>query len=87
MATKKATKKPAASPRGNTYTLTATGKKHLADVSGQGALIRDTIAKHQPITAAEVSTRLPKVPKPNIAFYLSVWKGDGFVKFGTKKSK
>jgi hypothetical protein len=77
---------------GNTYVLTASGKKDLADVSGQGAIIRDTIARHQPITAAEITSRVGKALKtPNpgrtVSFYLCVWKGDGFVKFGAKKSK
>lgn len=78
--------------RGNSYVLTATGKKHLADVSGQGALIRDTIAKHGPITASGIVERIGKAlksatPAKNIAFYLCVWKADGFVKFEPKHSK
>jgi hypothetical protein len=85
MATKKKSAKAAIS-RGNSYILTATGKKHLADVSGQGAQIRDTLkASRVPLTAAQLSERLPKMPKPNIAFYLSTWKADGFVKFSGKK--
>lgn len=76
-------KKKPTSTRGNTYTLTATGKKHLADIGGQGGQIRDLLAKRS-ITAADIGKSLPKIPKPNIAYYLSVWKADGFVKFGAK---
>lgn len=77
------------STRGNTYVLTPQGKKHLADVSGQGAIIRDTLARHQPITAAAINARCGKALKSksaltNIGFYLSIWKSDGFVKFGPK---
>jgi len=84
------TSKKAKTARGNTYVLTPTGKKHLADVSGQGAIIRDTISRHQPITAAQIVDRVgkslkSKTPAKNIAFYLCIWKADGFVKFGAKK--
>ena len=90
MATKKSTTTTA--QRGNSYVLTATGKKHLAEVSGQGALIRDTVAKHGPITASGIVERISKAlksatPAKNIAFYLCIWKADGFVKFGPKRSK
>ena len=86
MATKKKSASKAAASRGNSYLLTATGKKHLADVSGQGAQIRDTLkASRTPLTAAQIRERLPKIPKENIAFYLSTWKADGFVKFSGKK--
>lgn len=82
MATKKA-----ASVRGNTYVLTAAGKKSLADVNGQGALIRDILASKGPLTAAEIVTRAgknlkSKTPAKNVAFYLCIWKADGFVKYG-----
>lgn len=88
MKAKKAPKN--SSVRGNTYSLTATGTKHLADVSGQGALIRDCISKHGPLTAAAIVERIGKAlksatPAKNVAFYLCVWKADGFVKFGAKK--
>lgn len=97
MATKKSTKKgvkkasgKASSSRGNTYQLTATGAKHLADVSGQGALIRDAVAKHGPLTAASIVERIGSAlksatPAKNVAFYLCVWKSDGFIKFGPKR--
>lgn len=91
---KTAAKQTAKTPtqRGNTYVLTAEGKKHLADVSGQGALIRDCVAKHGPLTAAQIVERIGKnlkseTPAKNIAFYLCVWKADGFVKFGPAPKK
>lgn len=79
------------SARGNTYVLTATGVKHLQDISGQGALIRNTIkASKKPLTSSEIAERLGKALKaPNplktIQFHLCVWKADGLVKFGPKK--
>lgn len=80
------------STRGNTYQLTATGTKHLQDVSGQGAVIRDCIKKSGPITAAGILEKIgkalkSKTPGRNIAFYLSTWKSDGFVKFGPRPKK
>lgn len=78
--------------RGNTYSLTPAGKKNLADVTGQGALIRDILASKGPLTAAEIVTRAgknlkSKTPAKNVAFYLCIWKADGFVKFGPKSAK
>lgn len=89
MATKKKAAKKSTATRGNTYVLTAAGKKHLADISGQGALIRDCVAKHGPITAAQIVDRIGKAlksetPAKNIAFHLCIFKADGFVKFGPK---
>lgn len=86
MATK--TKKAVASPRGNTYVLTATGTSKLADVSGQGAIIRDVLKKGA-ITAAGILAKAGKAlksdtPAKNIAFYLCIWRSKGFVKFGPK---
>ena len=86
-ATKKSTKKAATAPRGNTYSLTATGKKALADKKGQGAIIRDCIAKAGAITARGIAEKVGKAlgsdtPEKNIAFYLCIWKADGFLKTG-----
>lgn len=91
-AAKQTVKTPKTPQRGNTYVLTADGKKHLVDVSGQGALIRDCVAKHGPVTAAQIVERIGKnlkteSPSKNIAFYLCVWKADGFVKFGPAPKK
>lgn len=82
-------KTAAAATRGNTYQLTATGTKHLQDVSGQGAIIRDAL-KGRTLTSAEIGDRVGKslkTPNPSktIAFYLCTWKADGFVKFGPKR--
>lgn len=90
MSTNKAAPK-VATVRGNTYVLTAVGKAQLAEISGQGRMIRDTLLK-KPMTAAEVVSHLGKrlgAPNPanTVAFYLSVWHGVGFVKFGPKGGK
>ena len=89
MSTNKAAPK-VATVRGNTYVLTAVGKTQLAEISGQGRMIRETLKK--PMTAAEVVSHLGKrlgAPNPakTVAFYLSVWRGAGFVKFGPKGGK
>ena len=89
MSTNKTTPK-VATVRGNTYVLTAIGKTQLAEISGQGRMIRETLKK--PMTAAEVVSHLGKrlgAPNPakTVAFYLSVWRGAGFVKFGPKGGK
>ena len=96
-AVKKAVKKVAkkvvkTTSRGNTYQLTASGKKALTDISGQGALIRDTIAQHGPITSKAIVERIgaklgTENPAKNIAFYLCTWKSDGFLTFGPKPKK
>lgn len=87
-ATKKMTKAKGTTSRGNTYIITESGKKHLADVSGQGAIIRDCLkGSKNGLTASEVVERVGKAlktetPAKNVAFYLCVWRADGFVKFG-----
>lgn len=85
MATKKAT-----AVRGNTYVLTASGNKALAETKGQGAVIRDVLKRRGPITAAGIVSAAGKAiksatPAKNVAFYLCVWRADGFVKFGPKR--
>lgn len=88
--TKKSVKKSAATTtRGNTYVLTAKGQTELAEVSGQGELIRNTLRSKSNSTAADLLTRMGKkldAPNPakTLAFYLSIWKKAGFVKFGSK---
>lgn len=89
---KKAAKTTATTSRGNTYVITASGKKALTDISGQGALIRDCIAQHGPITSKNIVERIgaklgTENPAKNIAFYLCTWKSDGFLTFGPKPKK
>lgn len=85
MATKTSKKQEPKAERGNKYALTASGKKALAEVTGQGALIF-SVLKKGPATAADIFSKVGKQMKSesaqkNIAFYLSVWKTDGLVKF------
>lgn len=85
MAKKVAAKKP----RGNSYVLTASGSKALADVTGQGKVVRDILKSRGPITAAGIVSAAgkkldTKTPEKNVAFYLCIWKADGLVKFGPK---
>jgi len=87
-AAKKATDKKKPGVRGNTYVLTASGKKGLADIGGQGAIIRDCLASNGPLTSAQIDEKVGKkigaTSKKAIGYYLCQWKNDGFVKFGPK---
>lgn len=79
-------------PRGNTYELTAVGLTQLAEVSGQGKIIRDALKKSQPISASSLLAKVEKAlhapnPSKTLAWYLSIWHKAGFVKFGQRASK
>ena len=90
--TKKAAKKVAkTSTRGNSYMLTAPGKKALEAITGQGAVIRDALDKFGSMTSSQLRDKIgtkvhadEDVAKKTIAYYLCVWKSDGHVKFGPK---
>lgn len=66
--------------------MTSAGKKALETKTKQPAIIRDAIAKagSKGITARELVAKVGSKLKSstaakNIAFYLAVWTGDGFL--------
>jgi hypothetical protein len=85
---KKAVKKVTA-VRGNTYVLTAKGRKQLESVSGQGLVIATALRKHGAQTASQLLSRIGKAMKSktagkNLAFYLCIWRSEGLVAYGPK---
>ncbi len=89
MATKKGSSKKVA-VRGNTYVLTPVGKTQLAEISGQGKLIRAAVTSGA-LTSSQITSKVGKklgAPNPakTVAFYLAIWHKAGFVKFGPKKA-
>jgi hypothetical protein len=89
MAGKKKAASKSAAVRGNTYTLTAVGATQLAEISGQGKMIRDAVKSLKNPTSSQVVARVGKklgAPNPakTVAFYLAIWHKAGFVKFGPK---
>ncbi len=94
MATKKASKKQEVktTTRGNSYELTAAGRKALDtnNLKGQQLIIMKEFEKIAPATVAQVAAKVEGKLETKqeagrvVGFYFVQWKRDGLLKFAAK---